>query len=131
MGNADKTYGERGKMARAKGKRGELIVANLMRDKYGYKDARRTAQVRGKTNGMADVTGGPVGVHLEVKFQEKMRLYEWMEQAERDAKSQESGLPAVVHKQNHKPILITMQFEDFLSYIKTIGGGPDDENTKS
>ena len=122
---ADKSYGERGKMARRKGKSGELKIAHILQA-HGWTNAARTAQVRGKTGGMPDVTDGPTGVHFEVKFQEKMRLYNWMEQAIRDAESQNTGVPAVVHKQNHKPILITMQLEDFLNYIKMIGGGPDD-----
>lgn len=92
----------------AKGKRFELELAAKLRD-MGY-EARRSQQYSGRTEEAADVVGLP-GIHIEAKHQEAMRLYEWMEQAVRDSKG---TLPAVFHKQNRKPILVTMRFEDWM-----------------
>lgn len=101
-----------GKMSRDKGARGERYVAALFRE-YGY-DAERTAQHCGKTGQAADVKGIPL-IHAEVKFQEKMHLYDWMDQAIRDSEAEGSGnLPTVFHKQNHKDLLVTMRFDDWM-----------------
>lgn len=92
----------------AKGKRFELEIAAKLRE-MGY-EARRTQQYSGKTEEASDVVGLP-GIHIECKHVEQMRLYEWMAQAVRDSKD---TLPAVFHKQNRKPILVTMRFEDWM-----------------
>ena len=99
-----------GKMSRDKGARFERTIANKLKD-YGYK-AMRTAQHCGKSGDAADVIGLP-GIHIECKAQEKMHLYEWMAQAERDAEGT-GNIPTVVHKQNNMPILVTLKFEDFM-----------------
>lgn len=101
-----------GKASRDKGKRGERYVASLFKE-YGY-DAKRSAQFCGKTGQAADVVGVPL-VHLEVKFQETMRLYDWMSQSVRDSEAEGKGnLPVVIHKQNNKDLLVTMRFEDWM-----------------
>ena len=97
-----------GKMSRDKGKRFEREVARMFRD-WGY-DAHRTAQYRGNTGQAADVEGVP-GFHIEAKHQERMKLYEWMDQAVRDAKD---GKPVVIHKANNRPVLVTMLFDDWI-----------------
>lgn len=105
-----------GKTSREKGKRGERTVASLFRE-YGY-EAHRTAQFKGKTGDAGDVEGVP-GLHLEVKFQERMHLYDWMEQADRDSKANGNGnKPVVIHKANNKPVLVTMHFEDFIDLYR-------------
>ena len=97
--------------SKQKGARFERQLAGLFRG-YGYTDARRTAQYCGNTGDASDVVGLP-GIHIEAKHQEKMYLYDWMEQAERDSK--ESGnIPAVFHKKNNAEILVTMRFDDFM-----------------
>lgn len=78
---------------------------------YGY-NAYRTAQFRGNTGDCADVEGVPY-IHIEAKAQEKMHLYDWMEQAVRDSQK-DRAKPVVIHKQNHKEVLVTMRFEDWI-----------------
>ena len=75
-------------MSREKGKRGERTVASLFKE-YGY-DAKRSAQFCGKTGQAADVVGVPL-IHIEVKFQERMCLYDWMNQAIRDSVAEGKG----------------------------------------
>ncbi len=96
-----------------KGARFERLLASKFRE-LGY-EARRTAQYCGNTGEAADVIGLP-GLHIEAKHQETMRLYEWMAQAKRDAKGK--NLPAVFHKKNNAPILVTMELDSFMELYR-------------
>ena len=105
-----------GKMQRDKGSRFELKLASIFRD-YGY-DARRTAQYCGKPGDSSDVVGLP-GIHIEAKHQEKMYLYDWMEQAIRDAENGGKGnMPTVFHKKNNADILVTMRLDDWMQIYR-------------
>lgn len=105
-----------GKMQKNKGATFERTVSGLFRD-YGY-DASRTAQHCGKTGQAADVKGVP-GLSIECKAQEKMHLYDWMDQAVRDSAAQgEGNLPTVIHKQNYKDVLVTMRFGDWIQLYR-------------
>lgn len=98
--------------SKQKGARFERLLASRFRE-YGY-EARRTAQYCGNTGDASDVTGLP-GIHVEAKHQETMRLYEWMEQAKRDAKAGGGAtLPAVFHRKNNAQILVTMELDDWM-----------------
>ena len=100
-----------------KGARFERELASKLRD-YGYADSRRTAQYCGNTGDASDVIGLP-GLHIEAKHQEKMHLYDWMEQAIRDAQAGgKNHLPAVFHKKNHADILVTMTLDDFITIYR-------------
>lgn len=96
-----------------KGKRFEREIANYLKER-GY-DARRSAQYCGNTGDAADVVGLP-GFHIECKHQEKMHLYDWMEQAIRDS-AKSGDTPIVIHKQNRKDTLVTMRLDDFMNLI--------------
>lgn len=124
-----------GRMSREKGKRGERFVAAAFRD-WGYA-AHRTAQFRGNTGQAADLEGVPY-IHPEVKFCERMTLYDWMTQAEQDARAEGKGnFPAVFHKQNNKQLLVTMNFEQWIQLYKeyeasrTLEGGTDEKKKKN
>lgn len=109
--------------SKAKGKRFELKLAGLFRE-YGY-DSRRTVQYCGKSGDASDVTGLP-GIHVEAKHAESMRLYDWMEQAKRDAAANGSGnLPTVFHKKNKAEILVTMTLDDWMQLYKQFEAGMD------
>lgn len=102
--------------SRDKGARFERALASRLRE-YGY-DCRRGQQYCG-ANGDADVTGLPY-IHIEAKACERMQLYEWMAQAKRDAKE---GMPAVFHKKNNAPILVTMEFDDWMTIYREFEAG--------
>ena len=105
-----------GKMQRDKGARFERAIASAFKD-WGY-NAFRTAQYEGKSGNCADVEGVP-GLHIECKHCERMQLYDWMAQAKRDNDaSKHKGFPVVIHKANNKPILVSMQFDDFIQIYK-------------
>ena len=103
--------------SKQKGARFERLLASKFRD-YGYAESRRTAQYCGNTGDASDVVGLP-GIHVEAKHQERMQLYDWMDQAKRDAEAgNEGNLPVVFHKKNNAEILVTMRFEDWMQIYK-------------
>ena len=99
--------------SRNKGADGERELAKILRE-HGYEKSRRGQQFCG-SNGDADVVGLP-GIHIECKRVEKLNLYNAMEQACDDSKEYE--IPAVFHRKNHKPWLVTMDLEDWLRMYK-------------
>lgn len=102
--------------SKRKGARFERLLAIALRG-YGY-ETRRTAQYCGNTGDASDVVGLP-GIHIEAKHQEQMRLYDWMEQAKRDAAAGNGKkLPAVFHKKNNREVLVTMTLEDWMEIYR-------------
>lgn len=108
--------------SKQKGARFERQLAGLFRD-YGYTEARRTAQYCGNTGDASDVVGLP-GIHVEAKHQERMQLYDWMDQAKRDAKAGGAGLlPVVFSKKNNHSILVTMELDDWMKIYRGYQSG--------
>lgn len=89
----------------------------MFRD-HGF-EARRTAQYCGNTGDASDVVGLP-HIHIEAKHQERMQLYEWMDQAKRDSAGT-GNMPVVFHKKNNAEVLVTMRFDDFMTIYKKWG----------
>lgn len=106
--------------SKQKGARFERQLASLFRE-FGYTDSRRTAQYCGNSGDASDVVGLP-GIHVEAKHQERMQLYEWMDQAKRDSKGT-GNIPAVFHKKNNHEILVTLRFEDFMNIYREYESG--------
>ena len=98
--------------SRQKGARGERELAAVLRE-HGY-DCRRGQQYCG-ANGDADVVGLP-GIHIECKRVESLNIYKAIEQAKSDTR--ENELPAVFHRKNGKPWLVTMTLEDWMKIFK-------------
>lgn len=105
--------------SKQKGARFERQLASKFRE-HGY-EARRTAQYCGNTGDASDVIGLP-GIHIEAKHQERMQLYEWMAQAKRDSAGT-NKLPAVFHKKNNAPILVTMELDDWMQIYREFEAG--------
>ena len=100
--------------SRQKGKRGELEVAHILQE-HGF-SARRTAQYCGNTGDAADVTGLP-GYHLEVKRCETTKIWDWIQQAERDHK--EGEIPLVVFRKSREAWQVCFSLENFLNLLKS------------
>ena len=98
--------------SRRKGKEGELELCRALRG-HGY-ECKRSVQYSG-ANGDADVVGLP-GIHIECKRVERLNLAEAMHQAERDARPGE--LPAVFHRRNGEPWLVTMPLENWIEIYR-------------
>ena len=101
--------------SKQKGARFERKLAALFRE-YGYDDSRRTAQYCGNTGDASDVVGLP-GIHVEAKHQERMQLYDWMDQAKRDSEGT-GNLPVVFHKKNNAEILVSMPLYVFMELYR-------------
>lgn len=98
---------------RQKGKRGELELANRLKE-LGL-TARRTQQFCGR-EGTSDVVCEELSFyHLEVKRVERLNIDEAFSQAVRDCGER---TPVVVHRRNQKPWLVTMSLEDWLEIAK-------------
>ena len=106
-----------GKSQRNKGARGERLWRDVCRAE-GFADVQRGCQLFQAGSEIADVVGLP-GIHVEVKFQERLNVRAAMEQAERD--TLEAGgheIPIVAHKTSRKPWLVTMKSEDWFRVYK-------------
>lgn len=62
---------------------------------------------------MPDLSGLP-GIHIEVKRVEKLNVGEAMEQSIRDSERMNDGVPALFHRRNRKPWLVTMRLDDWI-----------------
>lgn len=71
-----------------------------------------------------DLYGLP-GVHIEVKRVERLNVTEAMDQSIRDAQRFNDGVPALFHRRNHKPWLVTMRLADWLQLYNPQDGPAD------
>ena len=108
--------------SRRKGAVGERELAGILRNEYGYKDAKRGQQYCG-INGNADVVDALPGIHIECKRTERLNLYEAMSQAKRDAREHE--LPAVFHRKNNAEWLVVMPLDDWMNLYREFAAGFD------
>ena len=96
--------------SKAKGSAGERELCVWL-TAHGY-PARRNEQRYTGGKGNPDVSvEGLEGYHFEVKRVEKLNVSEAMRQAEADA---DGRIPAVVHRRNREPWLITMRLDDWI-----------------
>ncbi len=101
--------------SRQKGKRAEREAAGVLTDLLGA-HFRRAQQYAGGVES-ADILGGPPELHWEVKHQERMQLYKWLDQAIADAVD---NLPLVLHRQNGKEWLLSLRVSDMLRLCSII-----------
>lgn len=99
---------KRGKASRNKGASGERELANLIRDTWGY-PTRRGFVFQHES----DVVGLS-GIHIECKRQERLNLHEAMKQARNEAQKRQDGIPAVFHRKDREPWLVTMTLDDWM-----------------
>ena len=102
-----------GKSQQRKGADGERELVKVLRE-YGF-DAERGGSL--SFGEVPDITGLP-GVHIECKRCEQLRLPEWMQQAIRDSERFRDGIPAVFHRRNRQPWLVTVRLEDFIDLYR-------------
>lgn len=102
-----------GRSSQLKGKHGEQELAEILRQ-YGYQVERSPSQNYGTA---PDLVGLP-GVHVECKRAERLNIGEAMEQSIRDAERFHDGIPAVFHRKNRKPWLVTLRLSDFMKIFK-------------
>ena len=96
-----------------KGRHGEIELSRILNDN-GIPSKPGMALNFGT---VPDVTGIS-GIHAEVKRVEKLNVHEAMGQAMRDAEKFGDGMPALFHRRNRTPWLVTMRLEDWLKLYK-------------
>lgn len=106
-----------GKSSQRKGADGERELAAILRG-YGYEIARGGSLSFGE---VPDLTGLP-GVHIECKRVERLNVPEAMQQTIRDAERFQDGVPALFHRRNRQPWLVTLRLEDFMKLYQKGGG---------
>ena len=97
------------KSSQRKGAEGERELASLLRT-HGYAIHRGGSLSFGE---VPDLTGLP-GIHIEVKRVERLDLNGAMAQAISDSARFNDGAPAVFHRRNRQPWLVTMRFDDWI-----------------
>lgn len=106
-----------GRSSQAKGRRAERELANALQS-YGYPVEVGRAQSYGE---VPDLSGLP-GVHIECKRCERLRLSEWMAQAEQDAQRFQDGAPAVFFRRSRESWRVVMNLPDWMAiYAKAQG----------
>lgn len=103
-----------GSKSQRKGANGERELAAIFKE-YGYDCTRCGSLSFGE---VPDIIGLP-GVHIEVKRVEKLNVGEAMEQSIRDSERMQDGIPALFHRRNRKPWLVTMRLVDWLKIYGT------------
>lgn len=109
--------------SRQKGARGERMFAQLLRC-HGYEAERGCQHAGGKDS--PDVKSNMAGVHWEVKFVEKLNLYDAIEQSKKDAG--ENEMPLVAHKRSRTEWFVTMSFNDWIKLFKAYEESEDKTN---
>ncbi len=99
---------KRGRAARNKGAAAERELAALIRDTWGYEVHR------GKVFYHESDLVGLDGIHVEVKRQERLNIYEAVRQAISEAGKRKDGVPAVFHRRDREGWLVTMRLEDWI-----------------
>lgn len=103
-----------GRASQRKGADGERELAKIFLE-HGYNCTRGGSLSFGE---VPDLSGLP-GIHVECKRVERLNVQEAMEQSIRDSQRMGDGVPALFHRRNRKPWLVTMRLEDWL---KLYGG---------
>lgn len=102
--------------SRAKGARGELELAAYLSER-GF-TARRGQQFSGGGDSPDVVVEGLEDFHLECKRVERGQLYEWLEQAQRDAKrGKKKKTPVVAHRRSRKEWVAILPLDAFLALV--------------
>ena len=97
-----------GKSSQRKGADGERELAEKLRE-YGY-DIERGGSL--SFGAVPDLSGLP-GVHIECKRVERLNVPAAMKQAAEDAERFADGMPALFHRRNRQPWLVTLRLDDF------------------
>lgn len=105
------------KSPKQKGNRLERQVAQLIRSKLKIK-AHRTPMSGAWSHMKGDIYSPEFPYAVECKNTERFNLWKYWQQTTDQATG--SKTPLLVHSANHRPILCTLYFEDFLNLVKEV-----------
>jgi hypothetical protein len=100
--------------SKEKGKRGEREAASVLNRIFNVL-SRRGQQNKG-TADSPDVEMADTILHPEVKYTERLSLYDAIDQAVRDAG--ESKIPFVMHRRNHREWLFVIDEHHFEQFVR-------------
>lgn len=103
-----------GKASRAKGRRGERELRDLLRSK-GFDSVKCGSSLAFGSE--PDLMGLP-HIHIECKRSEQLRLAEWMAQATADSEKFGDGVPTVFHRRNRAEWMVTMKLGDWVEIYR-------------
>ena len=112
-----------GASSQRKGAAGERELAAVL-TRYGYEIKRGGSLSFGE---VPDLVGLP-GVHIECKRVERLNVPEAMRQAVTDSQRFKDGMPALFHRRNRQPWLVTLRLEDFMQLYRA--RKPDKDHNK-
>jgi len=112
-----------GASSQRKGADGERELAAVLQE-YGYEIERGGSLSFGE---VPDLVGLP-GVHIECKRVERLNVPEAMRQAVTDSQRFKDGMPALFHRRNRQPWLVTIRLEDFMQLYRA--RKPDKDHNK-
>lgn len=98
-----------GKSSQRKGRDGERELRDVLQN-YGFQVECGEPVSFGT---VPDLVGLP-GIHIECKRVEKLNIPEAMRQAVRDSEKFRDGMPALFHRRNRQPWLVTMRLDDWM-----------------
>jgi len=98
-----------GKSSQRKGRDGERELRDRLKE-YGFDVECGAPQSFGE---VPDLAGLP-GIHIECKRVERLNVPEAMRQAVRDSERFRDGMPALFHRRNRQPWLVTVRLDDFM-----------------
>lgn len=102
---------KKGKAAKDKGKRGELMLVHFL-EKFGLTTKRGMVWLN-----QSDVIGLD-GIHCEVKFVESLNVRKALDQSIAEAAKKKDGLPTVFWKKSRKEWVTIMRTEDWIVLYK-------------
>lgn len=102
-----------GRSSQRKGRAGELELCRILRAQGIPAEPGVPVSF-----GMTPDVVGIRGIHAEVKRVERLNVPEAMAQAERDAQWFGNGAPAVFHRRNRSPWLVTMKLDDWIELYR-------------
>lgn len=105
-----------GKAERDKGKRGELLLRDVLRE-HGWAKAERGQQRHGGPDS-PDVRGGPKGFHFECKFVQALNVRKALEQAVDEAPPGDVAI--VAHKREREGWTATLGLDDLLTLLREL-----------
>lgn len=109
---------KKGKSAKAKGKRGELLLVHYL-EKFGLFTKRGMVWLN-----QSDLVGLD-GIHIECKNVESLNIRKALDQAIDEAEKKKDGMPAVFWHKSRKGWVTIMRTEDWITLYKLARGNYD------
>jgi hypothetical protein len=102
-------YSKQGKRSRGKGKRGERLACAAIKEQFPTLNPRRSVQFKGTTDSCDVEIPEASDWFVEVKFVERLNVWEAIERAVVEAGDK---LPILMHKKTRSDWLVTVRLSD-------------------